>query len=596
MPRGNSVARHRAGWFAGVAAAAGLLVIMVFALAGTSARAQTRAQAAAAPPAVTAPSVTGNQCPAMVFEPTADFYLVQPSFHAGYFNVWEKFNSTTDRWGFVLSGQFPYSQWMSWNLYNITGVPTYTFLRQNIEADPGSQNPFEAGVPILTPKRSYHLYLMPDTTPDSVIAAMKAKFGAGNVAKLPNDHTPMLTLPNGESTASWAIIQRSYWSFSFNGGAFKDYDRFGYGGPTNTPFPTVHAFLTDPKTGELTNTPAGDCGAQSIIPRPTWFNDVTRKPIINAAILPRPIVRVVNPPQFLLNNGFIVGSAPPFAPPTPNPQYVQFFRNSASQAPYADVSQLPAPAGPGATHPDACGGYVGANLPNNQVSLIHVPELPSFPNYSGATSSTLRNYAQDVDFWSMIMYGVNRQVFGFGSPSPLRVLRNSELANQEIATNGDGSATFVIYPVSANLGQVLRIQAIAKANGWNLLHGGVKTRAIPLNLMLIREKGQRSSWANAISANMVTQGAPCYYSNPAVPPDFPFNQVPASFQVTQDNGMGLTAPNGQNCTIRQFVTGACLQALVAQYEQFGWKWNMADTFPSGQLGSGGEGGGGSGGA
>ena len=85
-----------------------------------------------------------------------------------------------------------------------------------------------------------------------------------------------------------------------------------------------------------------------------------------------------------------------------------------------------------------------------------------------------------------------------------------------------------------------------------------------MNLLTLREKGMNQTWPNAISAN-TSQGAPCYYSNPAVPPDFPGNQVPASFQVTQTNGMGLTAPNGQNCTVRSFVTGRCLQALVDQY-------------------------------
>ena len=78
---------------------------------------------------------------------------------------------------------------------------------------------------------------------------------------------------------------------------------------------------------------------------------------------------------------------------------------------------------------------------------------------------------------------------------------------------------------------------------------------------------------------MATQGAPCPQSTN---PDLPLNQDPPSAQATQDNGMGLTAPNGQNCTIRSFVTGRCLQALIGQYKKFGWKWNAAGTFPTGQ--------------
>ena len=79
-------------------------------------------------------------------------------------------------------------------------------------------------------------------------------------------------------------------------------------------------------------------------------------------------------------------------------------------------------------------------------------QVPSFPNYTGATSSTLRDNSDNVQFFSMIMYGVNRQIYSFGSPNPVQALRNSELGNQEIATNSDESATFVIYPPSANLG------------------------------------------------------------------------------------------------------------------------------------------------
>ena len=113
---------------------------------------------------------------------------------------------------------------------------------------------------------------------------MQARFGQGNVAKLPSLDSPSI---NG--VVAWEVTQRSYWSFAFDGGTFTGYDRFGYGGPTNTPFPTIHAFLTDPKTGALTDKPAGDCGAQSLLPKPTWFNHATGKPLITAALIPRPV-------------------------------------------------------------------------------------------------------------------------------------------------------------------------------------------------------------------------------------------------------------------------------------------------------------------
>ena len=505
----------------------------------------------------------------MVFEPNASLYPAQPSFHAGYQNVWQNLDSNTASWAFVVSGQFPYSQWISWTMYNARGVPYFTFNRANIRPDSGSVNPFVNGERLLAPSRSYHLYLMPESTDPDVIDSMKSRFGEGNVG----------LLPALGSTDAWATVMRSYWSFSWNGGTFADYDRFGYGGPTNTPFPTIQAFHTDPVTGALTTIPIDNCGAQSEIPRPTWFDASTGRPIINAARLPRPAFLLRDVPQFLIDNGFIVAAAPPFAPPTPVSQYVQFFRGAASQFPFADVSQVPAKGDP----PDKCGGYAVADLPQNAVSLIHVPQLPTYPNYTGANADTVRDNSKNVDYWSMIAYGVNRQIYSYGSPNPLQALRNSELGNQEIVTNDDGSATFVVYPASANLVQLARIAAVVEANGWNILRGGVKTRAVPMAILAIREKGQNPTWPDALSANDVTQGAPCFFSDPSIPDDYPFSTIPADYQVTQDNGMGLSAPNGQNCTVRAFVTGRCLQALIEQYQRFGWQWNAADTFPTRQL-------------
>ena len=70
-----------------------------------------------------------------------------------------------------------------------------------------------------------------------------------------------------------ASCRRSYWSFAND--ELGDYDRFGYGGPTDTPSHTITAFLTDPTTGELTDTPVDDCGAQSQLPQKLWYDPAT---------------------------------------------------------------------------------------------------------------------------------------------------------------------------------------------------------------------------------------------------------------------------------------------------------------------------------
>ena len=57
----------------------------------------------------------------------ADFYPIQPSFSAGYTVTAQKLNSATADWAYVISGDFPYSQWMAWYLYDTKGVPLFKF-------------------------------------------------------------------------------------------------------------------------------------------------------------------------------------------------------------------------------------------------------------------------------------------------------------------------------------------------------------------------------------------------------------------------------------------------------------------------------------
>ena len=55
---------------------------------------------------------------------------------------------------------------------------------------------------------------------------------------------------------------------------------------------------------------------------------------------------------------------------------------------------------------------------------------------------------------------------------------------------------------------------------------------------------------------------------------------PPSAQVTQKNGMGLTAPIGQNCTIEAFTSGKCLKDLQTRMKQADYSWSAAGGWPS----------------
>lgn len=518
----------------------------------SSSAAEAASDAAASDGAASSvPAVTGNECPQVFDASQADFYPIQPSFSAGYTAAGQHLNSDTADWAYVVEGDFPYSNWMAWYLYSAKGVPLFKFSDTAITPDQGSTNPFVDGNPILAPERSYHIYFMPSSTPASVVTSMQDE--GKNVA----------LLPTSESTPDVVIVSRSYWPFSNDG--LGAYDRFGYRGPTDTPSPTITAYLTDATTGELTDTPVEDCSAQSVLPEKVWYDADTKSPVITFVDAPVPTQQEISDlPHWLLQTGSVSGSMGAEFPPSPVVEEVQFYRNVAAHAPFADVQSAPAPGDP----PDACGGYVMANLPNDVVSLVHIPKVPSFPDYSGATASTLNtSNSDDVQFYSIVIYGGTKQLDAFGT------LRNSQIGNRQIKQDADGSATVVLYPNMATSEEIDRIDAVVTANGWNLLKSGVQTAVAP-NLLVIREKGQNKNWKHALSANDVTQGAPCPQSTD---PSLPLPQDPPSAQVTQFNGMGLTAPQGQNCTIEEFLSGACLEAFKDQLREDGSQWSASSA-------------------
>jgi hypothetical protein len=496
-------------------------------------------------------------CPQAFDAAQADYFPVQPSFSAGYSAAAQLLNSDTADWAYVVTGDYPYSYWMSWYLYNTKGVPLFKVSDKDIAPDAGSTNPFVPGNPILAPTRHYSVIFMPADTPADVISSMQA--AGKNVA----------LLPAVGSTPGVSIVFRSYWSLSNDN--LGDYDRFGYGGPTKTPHHSILAFQTDPTTGKLTDTPVSDCAAQSQVPQKLAYNPATNSPVIDfKAGTPPKREDLTDLPQFLLQTGSFSGVLGSEFPPAPVPGEVQFYRNVAANSPYADVSSAPPVGDP----PDSCGGYVMANLPNDVVSLVHVPKVPTFPDYQGATDTTLNNNNEfNLAFYSAVIYGAEKQLDALGT------VKNSQLGNRQIKANDDGSATIVLYPRSATDDEVAAIKAVVDANGWNLLRSGEQTALVP-NLMVIREKGSNSSWPNSLSPNSATAGAPCPQTDN---PTLPLPQDPPDAQVTQFNGMGLSAPQGQNCSVEAFLSGTCLKDFGAQLAQDGSVWSATSKTPPEQV-------------
>jgi len=464
---------------------------------------------------------------------SVDFYPIQPSFSAGYQLFAQRNDSSTQRIGYVLTGDFPYSNWMAWYVYTLKGVPTAKLADTNIKPDAGSTNPTVDGNPVLAKDRAYTIYFMPASTPSSVISSMQS--AGKNVIVLP----PPKGTTNG--TPTFSIVGRSYWPFA-------GYDRSGYQGPTNTPFPEVRAYQIA-SDWTLTNTPAScafKTGASQVPPK-LAFNVATAKNYISFVRAPKQVTFAAprDLPDQLVFTGGEIGRQ---KAPRPNPDAVSFYRNPIVAAPYADVESVPGYGNP----PDACGGYVMADLLNNHVALVRVPKLPTFANYANATSSTLNSSnSVDVQFYSFVIYGATKQIDQPGSP------QNSQIGNTQILKDATGGATIVVYPPNISQNRLNEIVALAHKNGWNILHGGTETAFAP-DAMVIREKGQNKDWKYALSANPVTPGAPCPQTTNA---SLEMPQDPPSAAVDQHNGMGLTAPQGAECTVNEFLSGACLARL-----------------------------------
>ena len=84
----------------------------------------------------------------MVFDASvASFYPIQPDFNAGYTVAAQKLNSDTQDWAYVVTGDYPYSYWMSWYLYSTKGVPLLKITGQRYRPRSGIDQSVRYGEP-----------------------------------------------------------------------------------------------------------------------------------------------------------------------------------------------------------------------------------------------------------------------------------------------------------------------------------------------------------------------------------------------------------------------------------------------------------------
>ena len=398
--------------------------------------------------------MTGAECPYVVDESKADFYPIQPSFSAGYMMSVQKLNSDTADWAYEVKGDFPYSNWTAWYLYDLKGVPLYKFSDATITPDAGLDQPVRAGQPGAGPGAQLHPLLHAGhDPPSSVVSQMQAE--GKNVALL-----PAVGSTDGVSiVVAQLLVVRQRRPRRLRPVRLRRPDRHA------VPDHRGRHHRSDAPVSSPTPR-SSDCGAQSELPQKLWYDREHRqagdhlreRPAAHATAARRRPAEVPGPDRVGLGHA---GRRVPAV--AGRRTRCSSTGTSRAIAPYADVQSAPPQGNP----PDACGGYVMANLPNDVVSLVHIPQVPSFPDYEGATDDhherprrVRRAVLQRRDLRrrpsSSTPYGTDRELPARQQPDHRRT--------------PTAAPPFVLYPQSAPASeQVDQIAAVAKANGWNLL-------------------------------------------------------------------------------------------------------------------------------
>jgi hypothetical protein len=429
--------------------------------------------------------------------------------------------------GYVVKADFSYAAWMSWTTYNLTSnAPPFNVLsRTNIVPDPGNVNPYLPGQPTFAPKRAYTMLVLPEGT-------------VGN------------TLPDGSALAPalTAIPNRIFRSTAVNSdltervyAAFPGYNQAGLQGPTNTKAPSV--YQTNLNTG------VREACSTNILPArfQTPFDQVG---VINND--PARIMAGLMPGLLPQENGSRI-----YYPPKPDPRLVQFFRTSIAAAPAPDVPAWPA-SGPGSK----CTGYLAAKFNENQIALVRIPKPPGFFNTAKVTPNMVTP-SPDVSYYSFNTYGAS-----LGTYEDARY-RTMSINSTNVKLDRTGGLTFVVWPREGPLSRpraTAAIVALARANGWMVLRGNSDGFQYA-DSMFIRFKGTNSNYPYSFTANKATNGVPCYYDDPANA-DVPFENVPASYAATPAT-TGPATPQGVQCGLAEYVSGACLARLKAHIRSTG---------------------------
>ena len=389
-------------------------------------------------------------------------------------------NSDTADWAYVVKGDFPYSNWMAWYLYNRRAQPLFKFSDTDIDARRRLDEPVRRrATRSWRPTRSFTIYFMPSDHP-AARRCPRCRPTGKNVALLPAGRAAPTASPSSPAATGPSPTTTSA---TTTGSATA-------ARPTRRTPPSRRSSPTRPPASSRRRR-STTAAPQSQLPQRLWYDRDDRQARSSPSRTPRVPTDERAPGRparsSCVQTGSVVGHAGRGVPAVTGARTrCSSTGTSRPTRPYADVQSAP----PAGNPPDACGGYVMANLPNDVVSLVHIPQVPSFPDYTGATASTTQRLATtyDVQFYSVVIYGARRS-----SSTPSARSRTPRSATARSRRTPTAARPSCCTRSRRPQDQVEQIAAVVKANGWNLLRSGEQTDLAP-NLLVIREKGQNPNW------------------------------------------------------------------------------------------------------
>ncbi|MBN3816165.1 hypothetical protein G3N57_05830 [Paraburkholderia sp. Se-20369] len=465
-------------------------------------------------------------------------FPLQPDPHAAYSYIAPKLPTDGTPVGFLVEGDYPYSTWFSWTMYDAQAQAVSVMSDKATVPAPGSVNPFVIGNRVMEPKRHYRMLLLPN-----------GATAGSSLADIPNK----LTIPTDVATS--ILAYRVYQ-------AFPGYNLGGSGGETHTPFPAIYA--VNYKTGEKLS-----CSAYNAIPASVGHLPTDTPPVDN--------LYGTNPPpnaRKSADHSAHAAAKPQTQSPIPpkwqyapviDPTLVTFTRPPL--LPGADVSSIPPP--------DQCAGYLGAGLNPNKIAIIRIPQVPTVFDTLTLNGQTVFPDTQGA-YYSLVMYGASVGTYAPGEPI------TTALADSELKPDATGGSTLVVWPRDLPNTEREELFTYARAQGWALLRNGKAGDLTSAN-MLIRLKGASASYYGAYTPLPgVRTGVPCYFN------DKPNGTLWSALEGASDpmtyvasfQNLGNAAPQGVECTsTADALNGACLGRLQDYIHRTGGKYSNPGSQP-----------------